>query len=1225
MIKTKNQVLPSIWHCLVWGMILSFSLGSTPSLSAAATHTEQALKVPSQGRDGFTLLDPRQTGVRFGNRLSDREAAINQIRLNGSGVALGDVDGDGLVDIYLCRLQGSNALYKNLGGWKFRYASQGAPILCSDQYSTGATLADVDGDQDLDLLVNGIGTGTRLFINDGRGQFTEAADTGLARKGGPTTSTLADIDGDGDLDLYVTRYRTTTIRTTGFAILRVGEKRMIRPQDRDHLEITDEGRVLEHGEADSLYLNQGDGSFEEVAWRDGRFKGSNGLPLKKAPFDWGLAAMFRDIDQDGDPDLYVCNDFHSEDRIWINDGTGHFQAAPPLALRHTSTFSMAVDFADINRDGFDDFFVADMLSRRHERRMMQLAAMDPYQSQIGVVDDRPQFDRNTLQLNRGDGTYADIAEYAGIAASEWTWSACFMDVDLDGFEDLLCSTGHLFDTQDMDAEKRIRDKGPWPQHLIPRKLLMFPKMSQPKLAFRNSGNLAFDEVGSQWGFNQKGVAHGMALGDLDNDGDLDLVANNLNAAVGLYRNNSNKPRILVSLKGQGKNTVGIGARVTLVNGDQRQAQEVAAGGRYLSSDLAARMFAASDLQASARLEVRWANGRRSTIPRVKANHRYLIHESASVAPPPANQEYISPWFEDVSHLLSHQHVEKPYSDFEREPMLSRAWSRQGPGLAWFDVDGGGQDDLIIGTGRGGKRAVFMNQGTRFELSPTWSESRPSRRDQTGIVGFVGPRGRRQLLVGLSNFEDGSPQGGSLSHVFAQNAETEGSGQHSGPVALADINGDGYLDGFLGGQGSPGSFPRSDASTIWIGSSKGLAPDSAASNSVAKLSLVRGAVFGDFNGDAAPDLITVSDWGGVHLLINRAGTLTDETESWQLQTYLGWWNGVTTGDFDGDGQLDFVATNWGENHSLGRFKREKERKGEGDHIALFRDDFDGDGQADLVQAVYDATRRAYYPVRHFADLARDLSFLPAKFPELKDYNGATLSAIIGTDFKQSLFRRVHWFSNTVFLNRGDHFQALRLPNEAQWSPAFGVAVGDVNLDGHEDVFLAQNFFGEQPFDSRKDAGRGLWLRGRGDGQFDPVSGTQSGVKIYGEQRGVALADFNGDAKLDFAVAQNGNQSKLFRNRVDKRGLRIVLLGPEKNRMAVGAQTRVKYAGSWGAVAEVRAGGGYWSQDSAVRVVAREGAETVRVRWPDGQISESPIEENCREIWITRDGTSTCFPE
>jgi enediyne biosynthesis protein E4 len=383
-------------------LLVLLLLGRLPSW--AQSHRIISVQPTSAKAVGFTRLEPGATGITFTNRLSDDAAAQNQIRLNGSGVAAGDVDGDGLVDLYFSGLEQHNALFRNLGNWRFDDVSAAAGLQGPTPFSSGALFADVDGDSDLDLLVTSIGGGTRLFLNDGKGKFTETFGAGLQRIRAGTTMAMADIDLDGDLDLYVANYRSSTIRSTGLDMIEVNGVKQIAPKDREDFEITPLGRILESGEADFLYENTGRG-FAVVSFTGGRFLDEDGKPLARPPRDWGLTAMFRDLNGDGFPDLYVCNDFHSPDRIWINDGLGNFRAIARLALRNTSTFSMGVDFADIDRDGDDDFIVADMLDPDRRRRMTQISAMQPSQYLHGIYDDRPQFDRNTLQLNRGDGTY----------------------------------------------------------------------------------------------------------------------------------------------------------------------------------------------------------------------------------------------------------------------------------------------------------------------------------------------------------------------------------------------------------------------------------------------------------------------------------------------------------------------------------------------------------------------------------------------------------------------------------------------------------------------------------------------------------------------------------------------------------------------------------------------------------------------------------------------------
>ncbi|HUS35340.1 MAG TPA: CRTAC1 family protein, partial [Verrucomicrobiae bacterium] len=684
--------------CLL-ALLIALSLPNTWSASEVtwkqgADFRSRSLQPDSGHPAGFTRLDPGATGILFTNVLQGDAFLTNAVAHNGSGVAVGDIDGDGWPDIYLCNLEGPNRLYRNLGRWRFAEFDLGEAA-CARQFSTGAAFADVNGDGKLDLLVNGIAAGTRLFLNEGGGKFQEALDSGLSRTASPTSLALADIDGDGDLDLYCTHYIDVMLLadpTTQFAIGRregrfyvakVNDQSATSGRWKDRFQALDDGSVRELPEIDGFYRNDGKGRFTAIQSEPGVFLDENNQPIP--PFrDWGLAVMFRDVNGDGAPDLYVCNDNVSPDRFWINTGKGAFRAIDSVALRHTSRSSMGIDFADLDRDGHDDFIVLDMLARQHSKRMTQLVKTREELTVRESSKARPQFNRNTLFFGRADGTFAEAALMAGVAATDWSWCPVFLDVDLDGYEDLLVTNGFEQDVLDKDADQQFRSARLSAKELK-RFRQMFPSFRTANGAFRNRGDGAFEPMGDRWGFAEVGVSYGMALGDLDNDGDLDIVVNNLNAPVSVYRNDSGAARIAVTLKGLAPNTAGIGARIKLISGSFTQSQEMISGGRYMSSDEPIRTFASqTNLAGPLRLEVRWRNGDLSVITNAEPNHLYEIQQPAKGQPVVAEQSRpaVAPNFADVSGMIGHVYTEAPFDDWARQPLLPHRLSRLGPGVAW---------------------------------------------------------------------------------------------------------------------------------------------------------------------------------------------------------------------------------------------------------------------------------------------------------------------------------------------------------------------------------------------------------------------------------------------------------------------------------------------------------------------------------------------------------------
>lgn len=1071
----------------------------------------------------FTLLSPSTTNVKFINQLTETEQ-FNIIEYlyfnNGAGVAAGDINNDGLIDLYFTSSQKTNKLYLNKGNLRFKDITNRAGVAGKGDWKTGVTMADVNGDGFLDIYVCQVGNykslqgRNQLFINQGDLTFKEEAhDYGLDFMGFSTQAAFFDYDMDGDLDMYLLNHSIHTFRSYGGAALRFGHD--ARAGDRLYRNDEVEGRRV----------------FHDITRRAGIYSSQIG---------YGLGVNICDINNDGFPDIYISNDFHENDYLYINHGNGSFSERLTEMIAHTSRSSMGNDVGDFNNDGLLDVMVLDMLP--DEQNILKQSAGEDDKELFELKLNYGyyhQYVRNTLQLNLGGGMFSEIGRLAGIYATDWSWSPLFCDVDNDGWKDIFITNGIYRRANDLDYVKFLtggnryfptQDNSDVPNKVLYEKMPLYPNINY---IFKNNGDLTFTNMAKAWGFDTRSYSNGSTYADLDNDGDLDLIVNNINDPAFIYRNNAetqlNNHYLSAVLKGKGLNTRAVGTRVTLFcNGQKIVAEQFATRG-FMSATSDVLHFGLGPTNRIDSLVVRWPDRSEQMFNDVPVDQVITLEMKQAVKPVPGKKQEKKN-VKLFSRLqipgLEYRHKEDAYVDINRERLIPHNLSAEGPALAVGDVNGDGLEDLFVGGAKGQAAMLFtqQNDGTFMPLYvPLFIKDRFTEdvdaalfdADGDGDLDLYIVRGGNEVPVedplladrllinngkgGFNNCEKGSLP------FMAYNGSC---------VRPADFDGDGDLDLFVGSISLPGAYGLSPDQFLLENDGNGNFKDVTdfRTKGLKDAGMVTDACWIDYDRDGDPDLVLVGEWMKVCMFRNDEGHFTDITGVTGLDETSGWWNCIQVADVDRDGDLDLIGGNLGLNSFLKASKQEP--------VEMYVNDFDNNGSLDQVICSYH--NGTSYPIASLDELARQMTGFKKKYPNYSDFGGKTAKDIFGKEkLDQSIIKRAVLFESCLFLNNGDGtFEINELPKIAQFSPVRDIFVHDFDLDGKNDLVLAGNNYSARPSVGRYDASYGWCLLGETDHGFSALMPVESGLRINGDARRIHPIEVLGKHFL-VAVVNNGN--------------------------------------------------------------------------------------------------------
>jgi enediyne biosynthesis protein E4 len=1060
----------------------------------------------------FTSLDKGSTGINFQNTFFE-DGPLNVANYiyfyNGGGVAVGDVNSDGLQDILFTGNMVRNRLFVNKGDFKFEDITPKSGVAEKQGWCTGATMADVNNDGKTDIYICRSADASPerrknlLFINNGDLTFTEkAAEYGLADEGYSTQASFFDYDKDGDLDCFVINHST--------------QKYTAGVQDNPGLR-----KEFNPVSASKLYRND-NGHYSDISSQAG---------ITSNVLTFGLGLAISDINNDGWPDVFVSNDFNEPDYLFINNRNGTFTEQLSKCMDETSLFSMGSDAADYNNDGLTDIITLDMLAEDNKTQKMHSGAENFDKLQYLFTQGfYYQYSRNMLQKNNGDGTFSEVGQLAGVSNTDWSWAALFADYDNDGYKDLFVSNGYVKDYTQMDflkysIDRLIRSKHGETVDAIPEYIRKMPTIQIPNFIFKNNGDETFTKKTDEWGMNTPGVSAGSAYADFDNDGDLDIVINNCNNYASLYRNNSEKIAknnfLKIKLQGASGNEQGIGAKVTLYTKGNKYYQEKMPVRGFQSSVDPVLNFGVGKHVTVDSLVVIWPDDKKQTLNNIKTNQTITVAIKDATATWVYDSLHAPATYFTAQPAINYNHKENQYNDFTVQTLLLNYLSRQGPCMAKADVNKDGKEDVFIGGAKGKPSQLFIQSANgKFSATLQPAIKKDSLPEDIASEFFDADNdGDTDLYVSSGGYEFAENDPAFQDRLYLNDGRGSFTKKENalppihvskGCARAGDADGDGDMDLFVGGRLIPGKYPTTPESFLLLNDGKGSFTDATATIApvLKNTGMVTDAVWIDLNKDGKNDLIVVGEWMPVKVFINQGKTLLDESSKYIKFSSFGWWNKIYADDMDGDGDKDIVIGNIGLNTQF--------RSNEKEPLQLYYKDFDGNGSIDPVFCYY--IQGVSYPANSRDDLAEQLPVIKKQFLEYHQYADATINDVFTPEqLKDAGVLKVTEQATLYLQNDGvNGFTKKTLPVEAQYAPVYGITSIDANRDGKKDLLLAGNNTWTRIRFGRYSANHGVLLLGDGKGSFSYVPQSQSGLNVRGNVRSLVTIKTGNTESIFFGM-------------------------------------------------------------------------------------------------------------